>query len=492
MKLSITEYTTWLGNLAEKRKAYLHISEFDVGNAIKKLITAKGSILVGSAAGTFVELLSAADGMVISYKASEAGGLKAISIANGTVTMTNRSGVSVIAGSPVILDSANASSFKTTTIVGDRRVFGVTGEAIADLATGGVVVQFVETTVAVTGAVGIGQWLVSSATAGRAKGSTYTKPPGSIGVATSINVSGNGTVTAILNVDFYIGASSGKGYLQGNSAASTLNQVLSFITEIMTGATALPGNNSTFMGLASGTIGYLFGPTAYKTPFATDTPAACGTANSPNADAYMGTNGTQNATKGIAAGTYIGGCTAYAYRLLFSNETTTYVPGANLSVARYTVSAVTDTANGYFLGGYTTVLVATTDKTNFAAETTAAVAGANLTAARRQAATFSNVGVAGYAAGGFEAAKTAKCDKVTYASDTTAALAGMGTAIASNGGLSGATFGVSCGGSNGPSDAAGITTASEKMSFSTETFSVLATATLPTPQCNMASMSTLT
>jgi len=488
MKLYITEYETVVGNIVEKNKINITINEFDTGNVLKALVSGVGSLLVGNAAGSLADFPWVADGYVLTADAAEALKLKWKAPTTVEATMTNRSGVDMEAGTVCILHST-ASSVTTTTIASDRRVLCITAEAIPDLNTGRVIF-YGKATVKVTGAVAVGQWLVSSTSASRAKASGYTKPIGAIGMAITANASGNSTVSCILAFDWYLTLSSGKGYLQGNYAASTLNQILNFITETTAGGTALPGNQSNTMGLVSPSTGYLIATASYKTPFATDTPAAAASANMVTALTLEGSSGVANSTKGFTAGGYVGGSASQAHKITFATDTASLVAGANLSVARYDVPGITDTNNGYFIGGYAAAVSVIADKLAFATETTGAVASANLATARTQAGAISNIGSFGYIEGGFEAAKSNKVAKTLYATDTTSSSSTLATAIAKPGGLSAANGGYSCGGSNDGS-ATGITTAVESVSFATDVFAALAGAALPTAQTSSAAMSTI-
>ena len=487
LHVTITEYTTSLGDVVEKKKAYIKINEFDIGGTINSKVTGIGSLLVGDGVGSLADFPWVADGMVLTSKVSEPLKVKWIAPTVVEATMTNRSGVDMEVGTVCILH-ATANSITTTTIASDRRIFCVTAEAIADLSTGRVVFYGVAT-VKVTGAVAVGQWLVTSATASRAKAVGYTKPIGAIGMATTANASGNGTVTCVLAIDLYLSISAGKGYLQGNGTASNLNQILSFITETTAAGTALPGNHSMSQGLASPSVGYAMAAATYKTPFATDTPAAAATANEVTAQTYQGATGISDASKGIVAGGITTG--TVAQKNTFATETTTLVAGANLSTNRRDVSGMTDTLNGYFCGGYTAAVVATGDKTSLTTETTAAVASTNLTAGRTGAPSISKIGSFGYWCGGYEAAKVSKVDKTLFASDTTSASTALAAARSFGGGLSAANSGYSCGGGDAEPVSGGTVTGVESVSFATDTFAALGGAVLGTAQYGMCAISTI-
>jgi hypothetical protein len=493
MKLYITEYETVVGNIVEKNKINITINEFDTGNVLKALISGAGSLLVGDATGSLADLPWVADGYVLTADVAEALKLKWKAPTTVEATMTNRSGVDMDAGTVCILHST-ASSVTTTTIASDRRVFCITAEAIPDLNTGRVIFYGI-VTVKVTGAVAIGQWLVSSASVSRAKASGYIKPIGAIGMAITANASGDGTVSCVLAIDWYLSISAGKGYLQGNYAASTLFQILNFITETAAGGTALPGNATESMGLSSPTTGYLIAATSFKTPFATDTPAASANSNLPTALIWEGTRGVSDVSKGFVAGGVNGGAVSFiAHKNTFATEVVVAVAGANLTGARGGVPAVTDSLKGYFVGGCDISLnpLVTADKLTLATETTVAMVSANLATARNAPAAISNIGVCGYLVGGKAAAgKSALVSKITYATDTSSVSATLNTAIAAAGGLSGANMGYKCGGSDGLVDATNITGVVERISFATDAWAALAGAALPANQTNAASMSTI-
>lgn len=486
MKLTITEYKTVLSTITECRVIILTINEFDTGNTLKGIVTGKGSLLVGIGAGALGDLPAGVNGAIPMYDDTTVTGMKTVVLTSNEATMTNRSGVDMEAGTVCILHST-ANSITTTTIVSDRRIFCITAEAIADLSSGRVLFYGVAT-VKVTGAVAVGQWLVASASAGRAKAVGYTKPIGAIGEATTANVSGDGTVTVILAIDWYLSLSAGKGYLQGNYAASTLHQILSFITETTAGATALPANKTEAMGLSSPDTAFLIANASAKTPYATDTPAVSTGTNLVTANTLEGLTGIQDTTKGIVAGGQAGG---YAEKVIFSTESISLLPGADLSSGRQRSAGITNVTDGYFGGGNTGSYLATTDKTSLATETTAAMVSANLTTARTGAASISKSGSHGYFCGGDTGTKSVIVDKTVFATDSTSVSSSLNTGRAAASGLSAANGGFVGGGANNMASATGILTSVEKVDFATDTFSAVAGAALPTAQTCACAVSTL-
>lgn len=115
-------------------------------------------------------------------------------------TLTNKSGGSLSAGAVVVIDTANATSFTTTTIQGNPRVLGVQVDAtIANNGTGRVAAIGPVATVNVQGNVAIGDFLECSTTAGRARSNGNSKSPGTFAIATSVYSGGAaGTVSAML------------------------------------------------------------------------------------------------------------------------------------------------------------------------------------------------------------------------------------------------------------------------------------------------------
>ena len=106
----------------------------------------------------------------------------------------------------------------------------------------------------------------------------------------------------------------------------------------------------------------------------------------------------------------------------FADDTTSYVPGANLSVGRSYPGGAGNSNNGYFGGGQIPgpTLVSTMDKVDYSSDTTAEVPGAALSGARYYTAATGN-SRAGYIGGG-NPGPLNTMDKCTYSSDTTAAV----------------------------------------------------------------------
>ena len=98
----------------------------------------------------------------------------------------------------------------------------------------------------------------------------------------------------------------------------------------------------------------------------------------------------------------------------FSSDTTVAVPGANLSVARYSLAATGNSTHGYFNGG-TPGSHSRMDKVTYASDTTAYVPGANSTINRTRHAATGNKD-AGYFGGGSPNGITTM-EKTTYSTD---------------------------------------------------------------------------
>ena len=105
----------------------------------------------------------------------------------------------------------------------------------------------------------------------------------------------------------------------------------------------------------------------------------------------------------------------------YSLDTTVTIPGAALSSARSYLAATGSTTAGYFGGGSfffnTPPEKSTMDKLTYSSDTTTAIPNANLTVARFRFAASSS-STAGYFGGGFPT--TSQMDKLTYSTDTTA------------------------------------------------------------------------
>jgi hypothetical protein len=113
-------------------------------------------------------------------------------------TLTNKSGSSQSAGAVVVVDASNDSAFTTTTTQDDEDILGVVQETIANDATGRVLTNGAAT-VNVQGNVTRGDFLRTSATAGRAETAGTSRSAGTFAQAmTTYSGGGAGTVTAMV------------------------------------------------------------------------------------------------------------------------------------------------------------------------------------------------------------------------------------------------------------------------------------------------------
>ena len=111
------------------------------------------------------------------------GNCQSLSSGGGAGLLNNKSGIARVTGTVVVLDGSNDKAFTTTTTVADPLVVGVTAEDIS-ANTDGQVKTLGRNTVLVQGNVARGEWLVASATAGRAQAAGTTRPAsGAIGIA---------------------------------------------------------------------------------------------------------------------------------------------------------------------------------------------------------------------------------------------------------------------------------------------------------------------
>lgn len=110
--------------------------------------------------------------------------------------LTNKSGGTVIAGTVVVPGSVD-NSFTTTTTASNPKVIGVVQESI-DNDAAGILKHYGTTTVRVNATTAIGDWLVTSSSAGVAAPVTQTNPPnGAFAMALTART-GAGTVVALL------------------------------------------------------------------------------------------------------------------------------------------------------------------------------------------------------------------------------------------------------------------------------------------------------
>lgn len=169
--------------------------------------------------------------------------------------LTNKSGVTVDAGTVVVQDIATAEAAKTTTTQGEQKLVFVAKATILNNATGNFYTRDVVDSIKVQNAVAIGQWLRTSVTAGRAEGipirtgTAYGQqglPAGAFGIAlTAFAGPGAGTVKAML-FGFTVAPI---GYLGPNvNAAATLIVDASATVVKVTGQTPISTISGRFPG----------------------------------------------------------------------------------------------------------------------------------------------------------------------------------------------------------------------------------------------------
>jgi hypothetical protein len=190
-------------NISSQVVRIIKTYDYNVPSGITQdIFTAKGSLIAGTGAGTYVELPAGADGQAVLYDSSQASGMKAGTPPTATEpSWTNKSGADVSVGAVMVQDTTTDNATKTTTAANNPNVIGVTSEAIVNNAVGAHKVVGTAT-VQVTGAVVKGDWLVTSTTAERAASGgasvSVQRPIGAFAIALTANASGNGTVTALL------------------------------------------------------------------------------------------------------------------------------------------------------------------------------------------------------------------------------------------------------------------------------------------------------
>lgn len=496
-------------SIQEQVALVVRIADFSIPSGITAdILTEKGSLIVASGPGVPAETgAPSANGQVwISDDTKILGGYwGAQTGGGGDVDLTNNSGSDQVAGTVVIHDADHNQSFTLTTILRDRRVIGVLSEDIINGAQGKVSVAGKIVTVKVQGNVSRGQWLIASATTGRAQADGYTRGPGAIGMAVTAYAGGGaGTVSALIAVDLYLGAGAVRGYATGGNAGAyaATTQVLSTVSEtvsIVAGA-ALSLARNLVAGASSSDKGVSFGGytgagsvIADRTTYATDVTAAVSGANLPAA--RSGPGGISGSLAAyIAGGRLGGGDQLQAYKMPWATETTAAQASANLTAARSHVGKpVYSSTIGYFTGGYNAGVVATADKMPFSTEITAAIASGNLSSARLSAAGLFN-STNGYWSGGSTGTVQTTTDKMPFSTETTAAVGGAALSAArkSAAGVSGLS-GYILGGSTTnavetealQSNAVATT---DKLNFSADTMAAAAGANLATSMAGSGSL----
>lgn len=300
----------------------------------------------------------------------------------------NDSGGNIASGDVVIFDTTADLGVAHTTAIGDTRVLGVAAGGITDGLGGFVhtVPGSIVTVNCTAAAVARGQFLVTSATAGKAQASGYVRGSGVFAVAlTAKDDSGVGTVSALLIQDFSRTLGSAYGYVMGGYIAdyTTDAQKMTFTTgtwETVAGA-ALPAARSNIAGCGYGTTAGFsvagekaaaaLADEAYKTTFSTDTTAAAATADSTFARRDLMSGHTSDA-KGYIVGGYAGGNRDEVDKITFATDTTSYVD--DVSYANTDMAGVSDGTYCYTMG----TLSGNTNRITVATDTAAAYSTANI------------------------------------------------------------------------------------------------------------------
>ncbi len=296
------------------------------------------------------------------------------------------------------------------------------------------------------------------------------------------------------------------GYFGGGFLSPAPRSTMDKVTYASDTTAAVPGANlsvarNSLGATGSSTAGYFAGgnssgpihSTTDKVTYSTDTRSTIPGASlsSPR----YGSGATGNSIAG-----YFGGGSEPAYvttmdKITYSTDTRSTVPGAALSAARYYLAATGSSSAGYFGGGTQNVvpqpIYSIMDKLTYSSDTAAAVPGAFLSDARFSlAATGSST--AGYFGGGTSSGGARSIiDKVTYASDTTAVIPGTFLSadrynLAATGNSTAGYFG---GGNSSPGFPIPVRSTMDKVSYSTDTRTTVAGASLSVARVNLAASS---
>ena len=178
----------------------------------------------------------------------------------------------------------------------------------------------------------------------------------------------------------------------------------------------------------------------------------------------------------------------------YSSDTTTVIPGANLTQARYGVAGASSRTSGYFGGGHPGP-VTTMDKLTYSSDTTAVIpgSGANLSLARALLTATGNAD-AGYFGGGGGNPYFSTMDKITYSNDTTGAVPGAALTIPRGfhlGATGNPTAGYFAGGNAGPTYS-GVVTTVDKVTYASDTTAAAPSAALSVVKAGLAASGNLT
>lgn len=199
MKLKVEINRTRVSVPRQVTKIY-RVAPFGVPSGVaESLFTQEGQIFIslGSGRAAVLDPPTSGSGQRLEYDPAVSGKIKWSG--GGDVeplTLTNKSGSDQVVGTVVVQDTSNDSAFDTTTTEGDA-VIGVLDEGINNDANGAVA-QIGLKTVLVQGNVSVGDYLISSTTAGRAKSNGSDPTNAFARATTAYSGGGAGSVTAIL------------------------------------------------------------------------------------------------------------------------------------------------------------------------------------------------------------------------------------------------------------------------------------------------------
>ena len=235
------------------------------------------------------------------------------------------------------------------------------------------------------------------------------------------------------------------GYIGGGGPSSiTLFEKVTYSNETRS---AVPGMTLDAVGGGQGrgavgnrTVGFWCGgnganSNSDKITYATETAALTTTANLSSArfqPLYAG-----NTTTGYMCGGFMPGSSEQTDKVTYPTDTTSAVPAANLSSARYGGSGFGNAEKGYFIGGSGPgggSPLAVAERLLYSSDSMSLAPTANLTSARYMVTGTSSFG-SGFTAGG--GPDLADVDITDYSTDTTEALPGTGFLSAGRRGVSG-------------------------------------------------------
>jgi hypothetical protein len=311
---------------------------------------------------------------------------------DSATSLTNKSGSTVNLGDVVVFDTDNDSAFETTTHQQDLRVMGVAKSSIANNAVGPVhtIAGKVVTVNCDTAAVVRGQFLISSATAGKATAGSYYREAGVFAIAITSKAGGsNGTVQAMLIDNFRQAIIGTSGWSWGNTSYGATAQKFTIATETwatVAGAALSTGRRGP-CGMSYGTTAayVLHGLTASgaanasnirnKIPYATETTSILAASGAQRCVTLSVIN---FASKGFVAGgqNTAGTNQSLSHKITFATDAEA-AAGSSLSSARIWQGGISDGTYCYVGGDTSTV----TDRLDNATETytntaTAALANA--------------------------------------------------------------------------------------------------------------------